>query len=57
MTTVDTTGLGLGRIVQINLYGSLESMFDNIVLEVVPEPHGMALIGMTVAMLISKKRI
>ena len=57
MTTVDTTGLGLGRIVQVNLYGSLESMFDNIVLEVVPEPRGLVLIGMTAVLLTCRKRI
>jgi hypothetical protein len=57
MSTVDTNGLALGRIIQINLYGSLESIFDNIVLEVVPEPHGLVLIGSAAILLTSRKWI
>jgi hypothetical protein len=41
---ISTAGLDLGPITEIRLHGSLESSFDNIVLEVVPEPGALPLI-------------
>ncbi len=42
--TISTAGLDLGSINEIRLLGSLESSFDNIVLEVVPEPSTVTMI-------------
>jgi hypothetical protein len=55
LATVSTHGLNLGPIAEIRLRGSLESSFDNITLEVVPEPASISLFGF--AILVAAARI
>ncbi len=54
-TTFDTTGMGYGDIQSITLFG-YDAAFDNLIVNVVPEPITLSLLGLGGVMLRRRKR-